>query len=102
MDWFSPMPTPGGKCAAAAALRKFIGQALQSPTLREETTENPDERIRFAGSISFSASCTEYRVEKSHNLIVPLIVIVCSCCRKTYARNVRGGSDISVGKPPLV
>jgi len=63
------MPTPGGKCAAAAALRKFIGQALQSPTLREEITKNPDERIRFAGSISFSASCTEYRVEKSHSLL---------------------------------
>ena len=67
------MPTPGGKCAAAAALRKFIGQALQSPTLRQETTENPDERIRFARRISFSASCTEYRVEKSHSFIAPLV-----------------------------
>src|SRR5881392_495570 len=68
------MPTPGGKCATAAALRKFIGQALQSPALRQETTENPDERIRFAGSISFSASCTVYRVEKSHSFIAPLVV----------------------------
>src|SRR5207302_8038338 len=73
---------PGGKGAAAATLRKFISQALQSPTLRQETTENPDERIRFAGSISFSASCAEYRVEKSHSLIVRLILVVFSCFRK--------------------
>ena len=73
MDWFSPMPTPGGKCAAAAALRKFIGQAWQSPALRQETTQNSDKRIRFAGSVSFSASCTEYRVEKSHSFIAPLV-----------------------------
>src|SRR5439155_19542103 len=64
---------PGGKCAAAAALRKFIGQALQSPALRQETTQNSDKRIRFAGSVSFSASCTEYRVEKSHSFIAPLV-----------------------------
>src|SRR5439155_8526466 len=86
---------PGGKNAATAALRKLIGQTLQSPALRQETAENSYERIRFARSIRFSARCTEYRIEKSHSFIVLLIVVGCSSFRKTYPRNVRGGSDIS-------
>src|SRR5207253_2967081 len=64
---------PGGKNAATAALRKLIGQTLQSPALRQETAENSYERIRFARSIRFSARCTEYRIEKSHSFIVLLI-----------------------------
>ena len=36
---------PGGKDAATAALRKLIGQTLQSPALRQETAENSYEIV---------------------------------------------------------
>src|SRR5439155_22255720 len=67
---------PGGESAATAALRKLVRQTLQSPTLRQQTTENADKRIRAARIISFSTHCTEYRVEKSHSFIV---LLICCC-----------------------
>src|SRR5437588_11162167 len=89
---------PGGKDAATAALRKLIGQTLQSPALCQETAENSYERIRFARSIGFSARCTEYRIEKSHNLILPLVGWFVGSFRKPYSRNLHRESDIFFAK----
>jgi hypothetical protein len=54
---------PGGKRAPLAALREFVCQALQSSALRKKAAKNPDERIRSAITVTFSAHSTEYRVE---------------------------------------
>ena len=57
------MPNPRLKCVRLATLCKFVGQTLQTATLREETAENCYQRICVAGLGVFSTSCAEYRIE---------------------------------------
>src|SRR6267378_3038876 len=54
---------PRLECVPLATLCKFVGQTLQTATLREETAENCHQRICFARLGVFSTSCAEYRIE---------------------------------------
>jgi hypothetical protein len=57
------MPTQEENVPPLAAVREFVCQALQSSALRKKAAKNPDERIRSAITVTFSAHSTEYRVE---------------------------------------
>jgi hypothetical protein len=41
----------------------LLAKPCQCSALREETTENSNQRACLAGSITFPTHCTEYRVE---------------------------------------
>ena len=63
------MPTQEANAPPQPLCENLLARPCNPPALRQETTQDSDKRIRFAGSVSLSASCTEYRVEKSHSLL---------------------------------
>ena len=67
------MPTQEANASPQLLCENLLARPCNPPALRQETTQDSDKRIRFAGSVSLSASCTEYRVEKSHSFIAPLV-----------------------------
>src|SRR5262249_30632478 len=54
---------PRLECVPLATLCKFVGQALKTAALCEETTEDSYELSGSARTLSFSSNCAKYRIE---------------------------------------